>query len=54
MLVALPGATPFEGGVPLVAGGKVIGAIGISGMSAQQDGLIAQAGADALEELVEE
>jgi uncharacterized protein GlcG (DUF336 family) len=48
VLLALPGAVPFEGGLPLVAGGEMIGAIGVSGVTAQQDGMIAQAGADAL------
>ena len=47
-LVALPGATPLEGGLPLTVDGVVVGAIGISGVTAQQDGMIAQAGADAL------
>jgi glc operon protein GlcG len=39
-------ALPFEGGVPIVAGGKVIGAIGVSGGTAAQDGQVAKAGAD--------
>jgi glc operon protein GlcG len=47
-LIALPGATPLEGGIPLVVGGEMIGAIGVSGVTSQQDGQIAQAGADAL------
>lgn len=47
-LVALPGALPFEGGVPIAAGGQVLGAIGVSGVTAAQDGMIAQAGVDAL------
>ncbi|MCI0359260.1 MAG: heme-binding protein [Planctomycetaceae bacterium] len=47
-LVALPGAVPLEGGIPLTVDGQMIGAIGISGVTAQQDGMIAQAGADAL------
>jgi uncharacterized protein GlcG (DUF336 family) len=47
-LLALPGAVPLEGGVPLVVDGEMIGAIGVSGVTAQQDGMIAQAGADAL------
>ncbi len=42
----LPGAMPVEGGVPLIAGGQVIGAIGVSGMTSDKDGLVAQAGAD--------
>ena len=44
----LEGAVPVEGGVPLVAGGKTIGAIGLSGGSSSQDGQCARAGADAL------
>jgi glc operon protein GlcG len=40
--------TPLQGGVPLVAGGHVVGAVGVSGAaSAQQDDEIAQAAADA-------
>ena len=38
----------LEGGVPVIADGKVIGAIGVSGVTSQQDAQIAQAGADAL------
>jgi uncharacterized protein GlcG (DUF336 family) len=48
MLLALDGVTPIEGGVPLLIDGKVIGAIGISGGTAQQDGALAKAGAAAL------
>jgi len=47
-VLALPGAMPFEGGLPIVADGQVIGAIGVSGVTAQQDGQIAKAGVDAL------
>jgi glc operon protein GlcG len=47
-LVALPGAVPLEGGIPLIVDGQMIGAIGVSGVTAQQDGMIAQAGTDAL------
>ena len=42
------GASVAEGGVPIVAGGKVIGAIGVSGVQSHQDAQVAQAGADAL------
>lgn len=42
------GASVAEGGVPIVAGGKVIGAIGVSGVQSHQDGQVAQAGADAI------
>jgi uncharacterized protein GlcG (DUF336 family) len=51
-LLALPGAVPLEGGIPLVVEGEMIGAIGVSGVTAQQDGMIAQAGADALAGIV--
>jgi glc operon protein GlcG len=47
-VLSLPGALPIEGGVPLLVDGKVIGAIGVSGVTAQQDGQIAKAGVDAL------
>lgn len=43
-LIAL-GALPLEGGLPIVVGGQVIGAIGVSGVTSQQDGQIAKAGA---------
>lgn len=52
VLLGLPGAVPLEGGVPLTVDGEMIGAIGVSGVTAQQDGLIAQAGADALARIV--
>src|SRR6202049_2493653 len=45
--LALPGAAPFEGGVPIIADGKIIGAIGVSGGTSQQDGQVAKTGADA-------
>ena len=51
-LVALPGGLAFEGGVPIIHQGEVIGGIGVSGVTAQQDGLIAQAGADALAKIL--
>jgi uncharacterized protein GlcG (DUF336 family) len=47
-ILALQGATPIEGGIPLVVGGKVVGAIGASGGTAPQDGQTAQAGASTL------
>lgn len=42
----LPGAVPIEGGLPLIVGGQLIGAIGVSGMPSDKDGIVAQAGAD--------
>lgn len=47
-ILALKGAVPVEGGVPLVVGGKIVGAIGCSGGTSTQDGQCAQAGANAL------
>ena len=47
-MLGLTGAVPVEGGIPLVADGKVIGAIGASGGTSDQDGHTAQAGAAAL------
>lgn len=41
-------AMPIEGGLPIIVNGKVIGAIGVSGVTSQQDGIIAKAGAEAL------
>jgi glc operon protein GlcG len=52
VVLSLPGALPIEGGVPLVVNDKVIGAIGVSGVTAQQDGQIAKAGVDALAKLL--
>jgi uncharacterized protein GlcG (DUF336 family) len=47
-ILALDGAIPVEGGIPLVSGGKIVGAIGASGGTSQQDGVVATAGASAL------
>ncbi len=52
VVLSLPGAIPIEGGLPLTVDGKMIGAIGVSGVTAQQDGQIAKAGADALPRVV--
>jgi len=43
--LVLPGATPLQGGLPLIANGKVVGAIGVSGNTPQEDEDIALAGA---------
>jgi uncharacterized protein GlcG (DUF336 family) len=44
-ILGLEGAVPIEGGVPIIADGKVIGAIGVSGANSDQDGQCATAGA---------
>jgi len=46
--LALPGATPLQGGIPIVVDGKVLGAIGVSGNTPQEDEDIAKAGAAAI------
>jgi len=45
-ILGLPGVTPVDGGFPLVMDGKIVGAIGVSGMSSDQDAQCAKAGAD--------
>ena len=47
-VLKLENAVPVEGGVPLIMDGKIVGAIGLSGGTSQQDGQCAQAGVDAL------
>ena len=47
-ILALQGAVPIEGGLPLVMDGKIVGAIGLSGGTSAQDGVAAKAGVDAL------
>ena len=51
-ILGLSGAMPIEGGVPIMLDGKLLGAIGVSGVTSQQDGQIAKAGADALPKLL--
>ena len=43
--LTLDGISAIEGGVPIIEGGKIIGAIGCSGGSSVQDGQVAGAGA---------
>ncbi len=43
--LTLDGISAIEGGVPIMQDGKIIGAIGVSGGSAAQDGEVAKAGA---------
>jgi uncharacterized protein GlcG (DUF336 family) len=44
----MPGIMPLEGGEPLEYAGEIVGAIGISGASANEDGIVARAGATAM------
>jgi len=47
-MLGLEGAVPVEGGVPLLIDGKIVGAIGVSGGTSQQDSQCAQLGVSAL------
>jgi glc operon protein GlcG len=47
-LLRLEGAVPVDGGVPLIADGKIVGAVGLSGGTSDQDGQCANAGAGAI------
>jgi uncharacterized protein GlcG (DUF336 family) len=47
-ILSLDGAVAVEGGLPLMSGGKIVGAIGASGGTSQQDGVTAAAGAASL------
>jgi glc operon protein GlcG len=48
-MAALPDFTPLQGGIPIVIGNQIIGAVGVSGAaSAQQDEDLAMAGANAI------
>ena len=43
-ILGLTGVTPVDGGLPIVLGGKIVGAIGVSGAEASEDGIVAAAG----------
>jgi len=47
-VISLEGVVPSEGGLPLLMDDKIVGAIGVSGATAEQDGVVAKAGADTL------
>ena len=48
-LLTIEGATFIEGGLPIVVGGKIVGAIAAAGATGAQDGQVAKAGADAVQ-----
>jgi glc operon protein GlcG len=50
--LAMPNGLPLEGGIPLVADGKIVGGIGVSGVRSAQDTQVALAGFVALSEWV--
>jgi glc operon protein GlcG len=47
-ILRIEGAIPVEGGIPLILEGKIVGGIGLSGGTSEQDGQCAKAGVDAL------
>jgi glc operon protein GlcG len=47
-VLRLEGAVPVEGGLPIVIGGRIAGAIGLSGGTSAQDGQCAQKGVEAV------
>ena len=46
--LSAPLLTSLEGGVPIIVEGQVIGAVGVSGVKAEQDAQVAKAGAQCL------
>lgn len=46
--LSLPGSTPITGGLPIMMSGKVMGGIGVSGVTSDQDEQIAKAGLDGM------
>jgi len=47
-VMTLNGVIASEGGIPIVVGGKIVGAMGCSGGTGQQDGIACQAGVNAV------
>ncbi len=47
-MLKMPGILPVQGGVPILAEGTCVGAVGVSGVQSHEDEQIAQAGIDAL------
>ena len=47
-VIGLPDVTPIDGGLPIMVNGRMIGAIGVSGVTSAQDAQVARAGLEAL------
>jgi glc operon protein GlcG len=47
-ILRLSGASPLEGGIPIIQDGKLIGAVGVSGVTSAQDAQIGRAGIENL------
>jgi glc operon protein GlcG len=52
-ILKVPNAMPIEGGIPLTVDSKILGAVGVSGGTPQQDGKVAQACVDAFPGIVQ-
>jgi uncharacterized protein GlcG (DUF336 family) len=50
-ILGLAGAVPVAGGVPLCYRGEMVGAIGVSGVKADEDAQVAEAGATVMSDL---
>ena len=49
VFLAVEGITPLQGGLPVMADGKLIGAVGVSGVMSHQDEQVAQAAVTVLQ-----
>jgi uncharacterized protein GlcG (DUF336 family) len=49
VFLAVEGITPLQGGLPVMADGKLIGAVGVSGVMSSQDEQVAQAAVSVLQ-----
>jgi glc operon protein GlcG len=49
VFLAVEGITPLQGGLPVMADGKLIGAVGVSGVLSSQDEQVAQAAINVLQ-----
>lgn len=47
-ITSIPGIVPLEGGVPVMVDGQLVGAVGVSGATSEQDVQVAEAGISAL------
>jgi uncharacterized protein GlcG (DUF336 family) len=53
-LATIPGVVALEGGIPIVHHGEIVGAIGVSGMTSAEDGIVASAALGALAQALRE
>jgi uncharacterized protein GlcG (DUF336 family) len=51
VVMKLAGATPIEGGLPIVVAGELVGGIGVSGGTSPQDGQVAAAALKVLDQI---